>query len=219
MLKLIVFDWDDTITIGAIGRYVECYKQTLRQFGSTHSDEQIHATVLETWGIPHKEVLAKLLDKADQLKEADRIYSELTERLTGDIGLLPGTRKVLTELAKKYRLIVVSNSMHTRVLRQQQTFGLTECFTDIISMYDFADFAQRKAAPDMLNQAMESAGVTGQETLAVGDAPVDVAMAKAAGVPVVITLTGILNKEAATKLEVPTIKDLTELPNYIQTHY
>jgi phosphoglycolate phosphatase len=103
--------------------------------------------------------------------------------------ILPGVVETLTRLqAAGCRLGVCSNkpSAFTRLLVAE--LNLARFFGVVVGPEDVAGRA--KPAPDMLWLAMRELALTPADTVYVGDMTVDIATAKAAGVPVWVLATG-----------------------------
>lgn len=81
------------------------------------------------------------------------------------------------------RLAVVTNKPQAIALRLLQRLGLSPWF-DLVVGGDNADAAGRKPGGEPLLHACDAMGVSAQQALMVGDSAVDVAAARAAGMPV-----------------------------------
>lgn len=84
-------------------------------------------------------------------------------------------------------------------------FNVPDVFKQIISGYDIDDTEKQKPHPYMLQEIMRTQGATSDETVFVGDARSDVQMARSANVRPIVVLTGHLNHEQASALEVKDI--------------
>jgi beta-phosphoglucomutase-like phosphatase (HAD superfamily) len=76
MVKLIIFDWDDVITLGSKEGYYTCYEKTLKDLGLKISFEEMEKGIILKWGRTHRETLSEilklypsLLDKACKIYE------------------------------------------------------------------------------------------------------------------------------------------------------
>ena len=85
------------------------------------------------------------------------------------------------------RTAVASNKPHTVTVRVLEQLGLSEYFDFVRG--ETAEI-RRKPAPDVLLRIMEDAGVSPRQTLMVGDTEIDIACARAAGVPVAVVSYG-----------------------------
>ena len=90
-----------------------------------------------------------------------------------------------------YRMAIVSNKVDEAVKElAKQFFG--EYVT--VAIGNRADI-RRKPAPDSVLQAMKELGASKEESVYVGDSEVDLATARAAGIPCVTVLWGFREKE------------------------
>lgn len=168
------------------------------------------------WGAGHRAQLAELLKETPEL--VDRAVEAYEQHLFGSIfvdslTILPGAQEFLTDLAKRYKLAVATGA-HPAVLRERlfPKFATPEVFTEVITIYDLDDPAHAKPHPFMPNKIMETAGVSKEETVLVGDAASDMQMAWNAGIEPVAVLTGHLTREQAKKIGVKhIIEDVTKL--------
>jgi phosphoglycolate phosphatase-like HAD superfamily hydrolase len=220
MLKLIVFDWDDVITLGAKEGYFKCYHETLIELGVNLEPEEEKRRILAKWSKPHREELKELLkENPNLLDKACRIYEK---KLFGDtfvnsLSLVPDANELLLTLKKKYTLCVATGQ-HPKILKERvmPKFGIPNVFTQIISTYDVDDPEKHKPHPHILYSIMEKQEVSSTETIFVGDARSDVLMARAAHVEPIVVLTGHLNRSEAEKLRVKyIISDVTGLKDLI----
>jgi len=93
--------------------------------------------------------------------------------------LIPGARKVLTTLGRRYKLGLVTSGDRDRVLRQLREFRLSKSFHARVCS---GDTEHKKPHPDPLNFALQCIGLAAAQCVYVGDSPEDVQMAKSAHV-------------------------------------
>ena len=67
MTKLIIFDWDDVIILGAKKGYYNCYKNTLKELGIVLDEKEIDKRIQDTWGNTDREILTELLKENQKL--------------------------------------------------------------------------------------------------------------------------------------------------------
>ena len=89
-----------------------------------------------------------------------------------------------------YLLAIVSNKVDTAVKALAKQF-----FPEIPVAIGEREGIRRKPAPDTALQAMEELGVTREESIYVGDSEVDLATARAAGIPCISVLWGFREKK------------------------
>ena len=104
----------------------------------------------------------------------------------------PGVSEMLEELAHRgYRLAIVSNKLQAGVTELHQRFFST---TVQVAIGEH-EGVRRKPAPDMVNAALAQLGVTADEAVYVGDSEVDLATARASGLPCISVLWGFRDRE------------------------
>lgn len=216
MIKLIIFDWDDVLTLGSKEGYFRCYHETLVELGIHLSPEEEKKRILAKWSKPHREELAELLkenlnllDKACEIYEGKLFGSTFVDSLS----ILNGTVPLLKRLSKKY-VLCVATGMHPKILRERvmPKFGIPQVFSQTISTYDIEDTTKHKPDAYIARTILSSQNVRAEEAILVGDAKDDVLMAKNAGIIPVVVLTGHLRREEAEKMGVEfIIEDVTHL--------
>jgi HAD superfamily hydrolase (TIGR01549 family) len=221
MLKLIIFDWDDVIVLGAKNAYFASYHKALTDLGVFLTPEEERKRILAKWSKPHREEFKELLKEHPELiDQACQIYEkEKTDIFLKSLSILPGTQELLSKLSKKYKLAVSSgNTLDMIQNRIIPHFHIPNVFSQILSSHEISDPEKMKPHPYMLNVIMEKEKVTPQETIFVGDAKTDVQMARSANVTPVVVLTGHLSKAEAENLEVKfIIPDILALPSILNS--
>ena len=222
MIKLIAFDWDDVLVLGARDGYFSCYHETLVTLGVTLDPEEEHRRILARWSQPYREELRELLkERPELLDTACKVYEGHYFGTTFAAALKPviGVADLLQSLSREY-LLSVATGNHERVIREQimPRFEIPDVFQRIFSTFDIEDPALMKPSAFMLQELMKQVNASPHETLYVGDAKTDVLMAQAAGATPVVPLTGHLREKDARELGVKyIISDVTELPSVIRS--
>ncbi|MBI2142169.1 HAD family hydrolase [Candidatus Woesearchaeota archaeon] len=216
MIKLIIFDWDDVLTLGSKEGYLKCYHETLIELGVSLSPEEEKRRILAKWSRPHREELAELLKESPHLLDkACEIYESklFGGAFVDSLRILRGTVPLLKRLGEKY-ILCVATGMHPKILKENviQKFGIPQVFSQIISTYEIKDTAKHKPDAYIAGKILSSQNCRPEEAILVGDAKEDVLMAKNAGITPVVVLTGHLGREEAEKLNVEfIIEDVTHL--------
>ncbi len=215
MLKLIIFDWDDVITLGSKEGYYQCYRETIKDLGIEFSEEELHKRIQRKWGQPFKEELRELLmEKPELLNKATDIFEGKFwgNTFVNSLKEVDGANELLISLNKKYTLAVATGN-HPKMVKEKiiPRFKIPEVFSQIITSFD-VPVDKTKPDPYMLEQIIKNEHVKLEECLYIGDAENDVLMAQNAGVEPIVVLTGHLDKEKAEKLGVKNIlPDITFL--------
>lgn len=225
MIKLIIFDWDDVIVLGAKDAYFASYHKALTDLGVHLTPDEERKRILAKWSKPAREELKELLKEYPEfIDHACDIYKKEKERVfLKSLSILPGIQKLLLALSKHY-ILAVSSGNTVDIIRNQimPLFKLPDVFSKIVSSHDISDPEKMKPHPYMLDVIMEAFKVAPNEALFVGDAATDVQMARDAGVIPIVVLTGHLSKDEAenlhVKLVIPSImylpKILPSIPVY-----
>lgn len=221
MIKLIIFDWDDTFTLGATDGYLACYHEALISVGIYLSAEEERARVLPTWGTSHVKGLEALLpDNPELVLEAVKKYEEyfFGDTFTNALQIIPGSVDLLKRLAGKYTL-AIATGLHPKILKEHvfPRFHVPNVFAEIISSYDLDDPGKGKPHPHMPETIMQSLGIKPEETILVGDGKNDILMARAAKITPVLVLTGHTTRREGEEMGVKyIIEDVTKLEDVLE---
>jgi phosphoglycolate phosphatase-like HAD superfamily hydrolase len=206
MIKLIIFDWDDVFTLGAIEGYYQCTREALEAVNVHIPEAELRQLLKDTWSLGHKEQLQEILKQyPGKVDPAIRAYEKswFGKTFVDCLSIVPGAQEFLRTVSKKYKLAIVTGG-HPSVLKKKifPAFDIPDVFDSIITIYDLDNPAYVKPHPFMANQIMSKAGVTPDETVLVGDAESDIQLARNAGIEPIAVLTGHLDHQEAEKLGV-----------------
>lgn len=221
MIKLIIFDWDDVITLGSKEGYFECYHKAIQGVGIKLSKKEEYKRIVNNWGKAFEVELAGLLKESpESLSKATKIFYDnfFGQTFIKNLKLVRGANSLLNKLSKKYTL-AVATGQHPVLFKDRivPMFKIPDVFSKIIFSIDIKDPEKQKPHPWALNKIMKDLGFKPKETIFVGDARTDVLMAQAAGVIPIVVLTGHLIKIEAGKLNVKyIIKDVTKLEKVLE---
>jgi HAD superfamily hydrolase (TIGR01509 family) len=142
---------------------------------------------------------------------ADRLWRTAYRSQHPD--LLPGARKVLRELGRRFDLGLVTSGSSARVRKQLREFSFRQHFHACICS---EDALRRKPHPAPLHLALKHMRAQPDESVYVGDAPEDVEMARRAGVRVIGVL-GPFPTEARLRAARPDLllRSIQELPEHL----
>ncbi len=118
-----------------------------------------------------------------------RLYTDrLAARPPGPGDVFPGVAETLAQLRRRgMKLAVCSNKPSAAVRTALQSAGLADCFGAFVGG-DSA--AERKPAPSPVHAVLSALDIPAAAAAMVGDNEVDVATARAAGLPIVIVRYG-----------------------------
>jgi pyrophosphatase PpaX len=188
-LPVVLFDLDGTIVDSGWMILASYRHATTSVLGRDYPDEVLLARV----GAGHLEEQMREFeaDKADELAHA---YREFYAPLHSELEAFPGMLDLLEKLDGEGRQVgIVSAKRHDIVLLAVEALGFGERLDIVVG----SDEAPRgKPYPDQILVALERLGADPKQTAYVGDAPFDVAAAKAAGVHAIgVTWGGIHTRE------------------------
>lgn len=224
MLKAILFDWDDVVTLGSKDGYFACYHKALEAVGVELDPEEEKKRILSKWGETHKDELKELLkEHPEKVDEAAEVY---TKELFGDtyvdeLYILPGMLETLLELSKKYK-VAIATGIHPDILfdRVIPKFNIPSFFHEMISSYEIKDPSKRKPDPYTAIELMKRLDVLPEETIVVGDAENDMLMAKSAGCTPIAVLSGLMDEQKVKELDIQLVlPDIRSLRELIETHF
>lgn len=139
----------------------------------------VEKAFVQTGGLPDPVVLSRSVQRMTELYNA---------RLTVETVLLPAARETIYGLHKDgIKTGVVSNKPNQLTIQILDHFDLTD---GLDAVQGAEDHLPKKPAPDMLIAALNKTGVVPANAIYVGDSAVDVAAARATGLPVILVRGG-----------------------------
>ncbi len=147
-------------------------------------------------------------------RDVEESFAEVDRRTARDLSplvrVLPGVEDLLDRLrASGVGTAVVTTDLAERARQGLGAVGLLDRF-DVVVGGD--DVSRTKPAPDLAVAALDALGVDARSAVAVGDHPVDVGMAVAAGCGAAVgVLTGLADEAAFAGEPCMTVPDLTHL--------
>ena len=174
-IKGVLFDWDGTL-LDSFHADSSAYLAMFSEMGITWGLDQLAKHYSPNWynvyraaGLPEQHWSA-----ADTAWR--KHYSGFRPKL------IPGARKVLTSVGRRFKLGLVTSGDRDRVLRQLREFRLTKSFSARVCS---GDTEHKKPHPGPLNFAIQCMGLQASQCVYVGDSPEDIQMAKSAHVRVI----------------------------------
>ena len=146
--------------------------------------------------------------------DVEESFAEVDRRTALDLSplvrVLPGVEELLDRLhARGVGAAVVTTDLAERARQALGAVGLLDRF-DVVVGGD--DVPRTKPAPDLALAALDALGVAARSAVVVGDHPVDVGMAVAAGCGGAVgVLTGLADEAAFAGEPCATVPDLTHL--------
>jgi len=209
-LAAVLFDWDGTL--------IDSYQ----------ADSQAHLALFREmgvpWGLPELErhyspnwyaVYRAAGIPDSRWPDADRIWRAYYAKHRPK--LMSGARRVIAQLARRYKLGLVTSGDRSRVMRQLRGFRLLGVLRTRVCG---GDLEEKKPHPAPLQMALRQLALGPAECVYVGDTPEDVEMARAAGVRAIAVL-GPFPTEKGLRAVRPEflLDDLQKLPGLLRELY
>ena len=203
-IRGVLFDWDGTL-LNSFEADTSAYLAMFREMGIPWGNQELEEHYSPNWYRVYR--AAKLSRK--RWTEADRLWREHYSRHRPK--LMPGARRVLTQLERRHALGLVTSGDRNRVLRQLREFRLSEVFAARVCS---GDTRMRKPHPEPLRLALRRMRLEAAQCVYVGDSPEDLQMARRAGVRAAIAVLGPFPTEKGLRAERPDLllESIGELP-------
>lgn len=192
MYKTYIFDLDGTL-LNTLGDLAASTNYALRQYGMTeHTIDDVRRFVGNGVG--------KLIERAIPGGLANPQYEDVLATFRKHYMLhsldttapYPGIESLLHSLRSHgCNVAVVSNKFYNATVELCRHF-----FADTVEVaIGERENIRRKPAPDTVFEAMRQLGVSGEDTVYVGDSDVDVATARNSGIPCISVLWGFRDRD------------------------
>jgi phosphoglycolate phosphatase len=170
--RVVLLDWDGTL-LDSYNADARAYLTMFRAFEIKWGEAELKRHYCPNW---YEVYRAARLPRA-KWRQADRLWRKAyaAERP----GLLPGARSVVSALALKFRLGLVTSGSRDRVTAQIRGFRLAGYFSACVFS---EDAARKKPHPAPLQLALRRLRARAEDCVYVGDAAEDIEMARRAGV-------------------------------------
>lgn len=207
MKRFIIYDLDGTL-VDTLEDIAQAANHMLRLLQKPPLDPD---TVRRSVGMGLKDLVKGCLQTDDPklIDEGTRVWWDYYgQHLVDHSRLYPGARDVL-EHFKTRQQAVLTNKPNPFSRQLLETLGVGDYFREIIGP---DEPHPKKPDPAVVRAMMERAGVTVEETLIIGDSPVDIQTGRNAGVLTVVLSHGLAD-EAELRAARPDllVKDFPEL--------
>lgn len=212
-LQAVIFDFDYTLADSSPG-VIECINFALAEMGLDHAPAE---ACCRTIGLSLAETFLTLAEHHDERRcdEFHQLFIQRAEQVMADRTVLyESVPSMITTLRERdLRLGIVSTKYRRRITEVLEREALLHGFHIVIGG---EDVAEHKPHPQGLLEAMARLECSPASTLYVGDSVVDAELAKRAGVPVVIVLSGVTPREHFDAYEpIEILRDVSELPEFL----
>lgn len=212
--QLIIFDFDGTLA-DTTKTILWTYRNAIKEVGlDRRSDEECRMTI----GLPLKEGFRHLypqlmdeeLDKCVEIYR--RIYTDNKAILIP--ALYPGVKESLSVMhASGLEMSIASSRSRLSLIEFCEASEIISFFRLILGA---DDVTRAKPDPEPVLKTLHTLGVDADQTIVVGDMPVDIAMGRGAGCRTVGVSYGNSSKEALVEAEASAVIDsFPELIRYI----
>ena len=207
MYKTYIFDLDGTL-LNTLGDLAASTNYALRQYGMPeHTIDDVRRFVGNGVG--------KLIERAIPEGLANPQYEDVLATFRKHYMLhsldttapYPGIESLLHSLRSHgCNVAVVSNKFYNATVELCRHF-----FADTVEVaIGERENIRRKPAPDTVFEAMRQLGVSGEDTVYVGDSDVDVATARNSGIPCISVLWGFRDRDFLIEHGAPTFVNTPE---------
>lgn len=186
----VLFDIDGTL-VDSNYLHVEAWDRAFVAVGHPVDVWRIHRAI----GMDSADLLARALgDDADRLGEqAKEHHNRVYLSMTGRLRAIQGARELLAELSSRGARVVLATSAPQREL--DVLLDLLDVAPSVDAVTSAEDVETAKPAPDIIEVALQRAGVPADRAVMVGDAVWDVVAAQRAGVACIGLLSGGYGRE------------------------
>ena len=193
MIRLIILDFDGTLG-DTRANIVQTMRNTLAQLGYAIPDE---ATIAATIGVPLEKGFEQMLPgiSPDDVALCARTYREIFEKNRKQMvpDLFPHVKETLEALKESGFVLTVASSRSYGSLKQfLQEMGIAPYISYVLGANSVT---HAKPHPEPVLKTMADLGFAPEETLVVGDMPVDILMGKGAGAKTCAVIYGNASRE------------------------
>ena len=212
-LESVIFDFDYTLADSSQGA-IECINFALREMRLDGvSDEAACRTI----GLSLAETFLTLGEHHEphRCDEFHRLFVQRAEQVMANLTVLYESVPVMVETlrARGLRLGIVSTKYRRRIHEVLTREAMLHGFHVIIGG---EDVKQHKPHPQGLFEALERLECSPASVVYVGDSEVDAELARRAGVPLVIVLSGVTPRQRFENYEPLAVLDsIRELPGFL----
>jgi HAD superfamily hydrolase (TIGR01509 family) len=205
--RVVLLDWDGTL-LDSYAADTRAYLAMFRALEVEWGLEELERFYCPDW----YQVYRQARIPRSKWARANRLW-RLAYRAERPL-LLPGARKVIRQLARSFKLGIVTSGSGGRVRRQLRELELRSHFATCVYS---EDVSRRKPHPAPLRLALKRLGTEPGDAVYVGDTPEDIEMARRAGVRA-IGVFGPFPTSASIRRARPDrlLRSIRDLPQQLQ---
>src|ERR671921_513317 len=183
MVKVVVLDVDGTL-MDTNYLHTEAWARAFERAGHRVPRVMLHREVGKGAGL----LIQEFVDDEETAEKIQDFHTEVYEELQEYGHPLPGAKELISSLKERgYGVWFVTSAKDEELEHHMQEL---EAEGGISGVVNSSAVENPKPAPDIFELALQKAGASPDETVAVGDAVWDVEAADAAGIRTVAVLTG-----------------------------
>ena len=183
MVKVVVLDVDGTL-MDTNYPHVEAWARAFEDVGYRSSRVKIHEQI----GRGSDLLIPDFVEGEEEIEKAGNLHAEYYADLQDYGHPLPGAKELIASLVERGYEVWFATSARPEELEQHQKELESE--GKVTGIVQSADVENSKPAPDIFELALQKAGSSPEETVAVGDSTWDIESARGAGIRVVAVLSG-----------------------------
>ena len=183
MVKIVVLDVDGTL-MDTNYLHTDAWARAFEEVGRRTPRVWLHKEV----GKGSELLIREFVDDDEKVEKIQELHGEFYGELQQHGHPLPGAKELIQSLKERgYGVWFVTSAKDEEL---EHHMNELEAEGNIDGVVNSSDVENAKPAPDIFEEALRRAGVSADETVAVGDAIWDVESAKAAGIRTIAVLSG-----------------------------
>jgi HAD superfamily hydrolase (TIGR01509 family) len=183
LAKVVVLDVDGTL-MDTNYLHTEAWAQAFEEVGQRVPRVQIHKQI----GKGSTLLIKEFVEDQETVERIEELHSELYAELQKHGHPLPGAKDMISSLRERgYEVWFVTSAKDEELEHHMSELESEGVISGVVNS---SAVDNPKPAPDIFELALERAGASPDETVAVGDAIWDVEAADGAGIRTVAVLTG-----------------------------
>ena len=211
--QAVIFDFDYTLADSSQGA-IECINFALDKMGL---DQVSTEAACRTIGLSLSETFLSLAEHHEPFRcdEFHRLFVQRAEEVMSNLTTLYDAVPAMIDTLSEHglRLGIVSTKYRRRINEILHREALLQGFQVVIGG---EDVEQHKPHPEGLLEAIKKLECSAASTMYVGDSVVDAELAKRAGVPLIVVLSGVTPRDHFDSYEpLALLENISELPGFL----
>jgi len=213
----VIFDLDGTLIKSNID-FVKMKNMIIAYFRSLGVDSKIFSASRPTFEIVQKGIELFERTRSEETvskvrRQVDRIMTDVEMEQVDSVSAISGVSETMKWLKEEeIKIGILTRSCREYALKSLETTGLSK-LVDFVSARDDVD--RPKPDPDQVMMLAQKMNVNLEETLMVGDHPIDALCAKNSNVRFIGVLTGSSEADAFRKIGCAVIGSVNDLPKLL----